>query len=137
MDDADRLREIIKTVPHPAGIAPAMMSIPGPAFFPGGTGVLANADNAGRSLPKGGAMIVGHNFGTVKDYQDYQAAIQRGHEHLDSMTWRVLLPFLRACGIDPLRCFFTNALLGLLVGGSSTGSRAGHRIRPTIYAIRT
>jgi uracil-DNA glycosylase len=124
MDDADRLREMIKAVPHPSGIAPAMMGIPGPAFFPGGTGVLANADNAGRTLPKGGAMVVGHNFGTVKDYE---TAILRGHEHLDSMTWRILLPFLRACRIEPLACFFTNALLGLLVDGSSTGSRPGHR----------
>ena len=124
MHDAEMLKEMIERVLHPAGIAPATMGIPGPAFFPGGTGVLAGPDEAGLCLPKGGTMIVAHNFGTVADYE---RAIRRGHEHRDSKTWQVLLPFLRACEIDPLNCFFTNALLGLLVGGSSTGSRPDHR----------
>ncbi len=115
---------MIEGVPYPAGIAPAAMGIPGPAFFPGGTGVLSGPDEAGRCLPKGGTMIVGHNFGTVADYE---RAIRRGREHRDSRTWQALLPFLAACGIDPLQCFFTNALLGLLIGGSSMGSHPGHQ----------
>ena len=126
MDDADRLKALLKRMPrhYPEGIRHAEMLIRGPAFFPGGTGILAEGNQAGRHLHKGGIMVVAHNFGTI---QNYERAIAHGREDDRSPTWQALIPFLAECGIDPLRCFFTNALVGVLDGGSSIGCRREQR----------
>jgi hypothetical protein len=124
MDDIDQLASLLLHVPFPQGIAPANISIRGPAFFPGGTGILHGSNGSARYLPRGGVMIIAHNFGTL---DDYERAVSRGREDLTSRTWLDLLPFLTTCDIDPSRCFFTNALMGVLIGGSSIGSRPAHR----------
>lgn len=91
--------------------------LPGPAFFPGGSGVIGDDGSAGRTLPRRGVMILGHNFGTAKYFDELAP---RGRENLAVGTWGSLLPFLRECGLAAESCFFTNALMGLMQAASNT-----------------
>jgi len=130
MDDVDYLTALVSDVKmYPKGIREV---IPGRlqrvAFFPGGTGVAMGDDLAtalpGRTLPRGGTMVLGHNFDNVASYEQ---SIERGREFGWNATWHNLSKLLRCCGIRLSDCFFTNALLGLIETASSTGSRPGHR----------
>jgi hypothetical protein len=98
------------------------------AFFPGGTGVVIGDDPAtalpGRKLPRGGTMVLGHNFDNVASYEQ---SIERGREFGWNATWDNLSKLLHSCGIRLSDCFFTNALLGLIETARSTGSHPGHR----------
>jgi hypothetical protein len=109
MDDIEYLSSLLD-FPYPDDVQPVRATLPGPAFFPGGTGVLSG-DRAACTLPRGGVMLLGHNFGTVRYFETLQAA---GRENLEVPTWRVLLRFLRECDISPEECFFTNVLMGLM-----------------------
>jgi uracil-DNA glycosylase len=108
--------------PYPEDIQPVLADLPGPAFFPGGSGVLSRG-RAARTLPRGGVMVLGHNFSTVKYYEGLRAT---GRENLNKDTWGKLLPFLAECGISVEECFFTNALMGLMRTKSNVGSVSGH-----------
>jgi len=130
MDDIDYLTALVSDVTkYPEGIERV---VPGRlrrvAFFPGGTGVV-NGDNPstacpGRTLPRGGTMVLGHNFDNVASYK---RSIERGPEFGWNATWDNLSKLLHSCGIRSSDCFFTNALLGLIDTASSTGSHRGHR----------
>jgi hypothetical protein len=67
MDDIASLTGLLH-FPHPNGIRPVFADIEGPAFFPGGTGVVAES-RAGRDLPRGGILVLGHNFNTESSYE--------------------------------------------------------------------
>jgi hypothetical protein len=130
MDDVDYLAALVSDVQkYPRGI---QRVIPGRlqrvAFFPGGTGVVIGDDPAtalpGRKLPRGGTMVLGHNFDNVASYEQ---SIERGREFGWNATWDNLSKLLHSCGIRLSDCFFTNALLGLIETARSTGSHPGHR----------
>jgi hypothetical protein len=61
------------------------------AFFPGGTEVVIGDDPAtalpGRKLPRGGTMVLGHNFDNVASYEQ---SIERGREFGWNTTWHNL-----------------------------------------------
>jgi hypothetical protein len=120
MDDIAQLTDLLH-IPYPADIEPVFASLPGPAFFPGGSGLLpAQPDR--RTLPRRGVMVLGHNFGTVPYYAGLQGT---GGENLQVGTWVALLGFLAACGIATEECFFTNALMGLMRKQGNVGTVAG------------
>ena len=120
-DDIARLVALLD-FPYPADIQPVFADLPGPAFCPGGSGVLLRG-HAARALPRGGVMVLGHNFSTVKYYEGLRLA---GRENLNKDTWGKLLPFLAECGISVEECFFTNALMGVMRTRSNVGSVSGH-----------
>ncbi len=113
---------------YPAGIEPVPFPIEGPAFFPGGSGLIAGrADGGlgvGPGLPVGGIMVLAHNYGTRADHRRYA---RRQGEAASIMTWRGLLKLLRETAIALEECFFTNAFVGLLDAASNVGSPLGHR----------
>jgi hypothetical protein len=97
--------------PYPPGVLPTTARIPGTAFFPGGTGLWGTQPGQPLPLmPLGGVMVLGHNFDSAASYAQ---SLARGSEHINGPSWRPLLTLLRACAIDPSRCFFTNAYMGL------------------------
>lgn len=129
MDDVDYLTARVNDVKYPSGIHKVIPGrLPRVAFFPGGTGMVIGDDLAtarpGRMLPRGGAMVLGHNFDNV---YSYERSIERGLEHGWNATWHNLSKLLHSCGIRLSDCFFTNALLGLIDTARSTGSHPGHR----------
>ncbi len=118
---------------HPDGILPVPQVIPGPAFFPDGRGLVANDRSLGITLPVGGVMVLGHNYGTVADHRTYTAA--RG-EIEGSPTWIGLRKLLQGSGIPLDRCFFTNAYVGLLDRPSGIGPHPGHRDQDFLEGCR-
>lgn len=117
-----------RDIRYPAGIEPVPFPIEGPAFFPGGSGLIASrADGGlgiGSRLPVGGVMVLAHNYGTRADHRRYA---RRHGESVSIMTWRGLLRLLRETAIELEECFFTNAFVGLLDAASNVGSPLGHR----------
>lgn len=111
------------SLPHPKGILPVPHEIPGPAFFPGGRGLVSNDGGVGDNLHVGGVLVLGHNYGTVGDHSDYTDA--RG-EVEGSATWGSLKKLLREIKIPLDQCFFTNAYVGLLDRESNVGTHPGH-----------
>lgn len=98
----------------------------GMSFFPVGTGLFGS--RVGVPLPPvtpGGAMIVAHNWGSEDDY----AQVRNDHHYGAYLaTNRRSVALLMDAGIDPRRCFFTNAYPCLIRGTSRLGSleiRAG------------
>jgi hypothetical protein len=129
MDDIEHLSSLVRDIEHPDGICPVVPGrIRGAAFFPGGTGVVVGNDprtmTAGRTLPRSGVLVLGHNFHDVANYEE---TVRRGGEIDRNATWRALLLFLRSCGINPEAGFYTNALMGLMDKAGATGSHPGHR----------
>ena len=120
-DDVSRLVDLLG-FPHPEGIRPVFADIPGPAFFPGGTGVL-RGDRACRTLPRGGVLVLGHNFDKEAGYE---ATKRRGREDLTNATWRGLRALLGECGVALDECFFNNALMGVMRTASAMGRHPGH-----------
>jgi hypothetical protein len=118
---------------HPDGILPVPHVIPGPAFFPGGRGLVDNDGSLDNSLPVGGIMVLGNNYGTVADHRTYTAA--RG-EVEGSPTWIGLRKLLNGNGIPLDRCFFTNAHIGLLDRLSGMGPHPGDRDRNFLESCR-
>ncbi len=106
MDDIEHLAALLPGIRYPTRVRLVVPSIEGPAFFPGGTGVVVGRDvmsrKAGRTLPRGGAMVLGHNF---HDVASYEASLAYGREDQHNPTWRNLVPFLEACGQSIERCF--------------------------------
>ncbi len=117
-------------IKHPVGLTQVPVAIPGPAFFPGGCGLVTADLRLGTKLPVGGIMVIGHNYGTVESYEDDTA---RGGEVEVSATWKGLRNVLTHAGIRLDECFFTNAFVGLLPPGSPEGSHEGHN-DPTFLA---
>ena len=96
--------------------------INGTAFFPGGTGLWRGKEPGGDLpllFPEGSVMFIGHNFGNQKSLD--LALFERGEVSSAFKTlWSNLVAFLEHAGpLDPGRCFFTNALMGLRLNGRS------------------
>jgi hypothetical protein len=89
----------------------------GTAFFPGGCGLWRGSMPFGRLpdlFPDAPVMLVGHNFDSISAYEE---SFRKGGE-AQSFFWRILLDYLSQAGIEPERCFFTNALMGLKPGSA-------------------
>lgn len=107
----------------PDGVRNISQEIPGPAFFPGGRGLVDANLHVGTVLPIEGVMVLGHNFGKQRDYDD---AKRRGGEVQSNATWRRMRELFCEAGIGLEECFFTNALIGLLAKGANRGRHPNH-----------
>jgi hypothetical protein len=76
------------------------------AFFPGGDG-LYRGSLAVKS-PVGGTLVLGSNFGCSKGFVNEFNRLISTDERCNP-TWKGVLERLRRSGIDPDRCFFSNA----------------------------
>lgn len=85
-------------------------------------------------FPYEGVMVVGHDWGTVSDFDAYS---KFDAENLRNPTWRNMLPFLEKVGINPRRCFFTNFFIGLRTGPSSVGAFPGAKDPAYVSACLT
>jgi hypothetical protein len=118
---------------YPPGCLPVPAPIPGIAFFPGGYGLYREDTNAPLPpWPKGGIMVLGHDFHSVAGYQ---ASVARGHEDPTQPTWRALTDLLGAARISPRSCFFTNVYMGLRETGT-TGRYPGSRSAEFVVACQ-
>lgn len=115
-DPAGRLRPI-----------PPGPIIEGTAFFPGGTGLWGAPRNT--RFPVGGVMAVGNTFDSLDGFRRSlerraEVVLRGDTEWTDGPTWRHLIALLRAAGIEPSECWFTNAYPGLIdqAGGSNIGA---------------
>lgn len=122
-DDVSFLAEIAATIRYPSNVRPICADIAGPAFFPGGTGVVKDG-LAARNIKRGGVLVLGHNFGNEKDYE---AVKRHGSEFDTNATWRQLRPLLSDGGIAIDDCFFSNVLMGAMNSETSIGSIDEHR----------
>ncbi len=110
---------------YPPGVLRVPKVIPGTAFFPGGYGLWGT--EAGKPLPpmpKGGVMVLGHNFASEEGFSSSFAHLG---ENLKGPTWRPLLLLLELAGIPKERCFFTNFYMGLIQGSNALGRFPGAR----------
>lgn len=99
---------------------PSDRLLEGMSFFPVGTGLFRT--RRGDALPElrpGGAMVVAHNWGSEDDYVN-----ARGDAHYGAYlaTNRQIVALLDDAGVDPHRCFFTNAYPCLIRGSSRIGA---------------
>jgi uracil-DNA glycosylase len=84
----------------------AVEEMRGPGFFPGCTGTIDSKQDIKR-IP---FMVLGQDFDTAANHQ----LIDKVKGGIDTnMTWRNLRKLLRELQIDELKCFFTNAYMGL------------------------
>jgi uracil-DNA glycosylase len=93
---------------------PAVGGLPGPAFFPEGTGLSHPLPSDDR---RPAIMAIGHNFGCA----DYRMEIGSAGREDDKATWRNLDALLLKAGTKPEQCFRTNWFIGLLPGGKQVG----------------
>ena len=131
MDDIEQLARMLD-FPLPDKVHHIRPDLPGPAFFPAGTGVLLDGAPV-RTLPWRGVMCLGHNFSNCADYEVIR---DRGREILTVKTWGKLLSFLEECGIEVDECFFTNALMGVMETKSSLDVVEGHGSEPFRQSCR-
>ncbi len=119
-DNLAQLRIQMETVmPYPEGVIPVPETIPGLAFFPGGTGLWQDGIGANHNdIPVGGVMVLGHNFDS---HAGYKRSLLKKEENRNGATWRPLIKLLVDAGVELDRCFFTNFFMGLIEEGSSIG----------------
>ena len=112
--------------------------IEGTAFFPGGTGLWGAPQN--RRFPVGGVMVLGNTFDSL---EGFRRMLRAGAEiRVDGptswvartgQTWDRLARLLVDAGIDPRRCWCTNAYPGLIEQRKgnlgSAGVRRGSELR--------
>lgn len=102
---------------YPAGVVAVPKPIPGVAFFPGGHGLWRADDSKNLPpLPRGGVMVLGHDFHSVAGYRE---SFKLGRESETQPTWRNMLELFRRVPIDPEECFFTNVYMGLRSKGKT------------------
>lgn len=102
---------------YPAGVVAVPEPIPGVAFFPGGHGLwLADGSKPLPPLPRGGVMVLGHDFHSVAGYN---ASFELGRESDKQPTWGYMLHLFRRVPIVLEECFFTNVYMGLRVEGKT------------------
>lgn len=120
----DELAVLASVGAHPPGVAPVPTRIVGTAFFPGGSGLWRpRPERVLPPFPVGGVLVIGHDFGTVTQYED---ALRSGSEPVErNRTWRGLTATLERAGLSFSDCFFTNAYLGLRTGPAPTGAFPG------------
>ena len=121
-------------------VTPVKKMLCSTAFFPGGSGLWHKppkkmlprplrpfhsffTNSKPPTMPKEKIMILGNDFGPKDDYRWVRA--NRYKNLTSSSTWRNLLPLLKAAGIKPKHCFFTNAYMGLRRVRKDTGRSPG------------
>lgn len=112
--------------PFPPGVSAVPEPIQGTAFFPGGLGLWFESPTTDHDVdfPTGGCMVVGQDFNSIAAYE---RARQKGSELGTSPTWQVLRRLLTRFGLQPERCFYTNAYMGLRIEGREIGRFPGYR----------
>jgi uracil-DNA glycosylase len=78
-------------------------------------------------------MVLGHDFHSEAEYSK---SVKRGKENLKAATWRNLIQLLKAAGIAPRHCFFTNFYMGLREGPATTGVFPGSTDPDFVYACQ-
>lgn len=112
----DQAKELI---PYPTGHKmvhmPQMKTI---GFFPGGSGLW----EGNGTLAEKDVLILGQDFGNQATYEAFEEKEEnktaRSEDPAENETWRNLLILLKALGIDPARCFFSNVFMGLRSGNA-------------------
>lgn len=100
--------------PSGTDLLPAVGGLPGPAFFPEGSG-LSHPITLDDHRPA--IMAIGHNFGCA----EYRDEIRSAGREDDKATWRNLDALLIEARAKPAQCFRTNRFIGQLPGGEQVG----------------
>ena len=135
MEIYDLWKQHAAVAPYPVGCVPVRAPIAGTAFFPGGFGLWNPARTSPPpGLPVGGIMVLGHDFHSEAGYE---ASLAAGAEPASQPTWRALIEWFEAVGIDPTTCFFTNVYMGLRQGAATTGRFPGASDAAFVERCRT
>lgn len=119
MKTSNELHRIIKdSIKFPAGILNPEQIINFRGFFP----ICNGTEDGSDDLSKLKVMIVGQDFGKVKDHAN---AVKGGEDVKKVSTWKQLLPVLEKLGIDKRECFFTNYLIGVRDATTNIGPSPG------------
>ncbi|WP_290901738.1 hypothetical protein [Aquabacterium sp.] len=95
----------------------------GVGFFPGAKGAYVGKGEQVKDIPVGGVMVLGHDWGTVKDYTD---CLERDAENVGgNRTWDGMRKFFNNLKIDLSEIYFTNFFMGLREGAVSVGEFPG------------
>jgi hypothetical protein len=115
MTEIELLYQEVDKLEYPDSMLKVRGEIPRRAFFPGGKGTFDNSDQIfDKSI-----MILGQDFDSDKGFKK---SLHQGEEDIQkNTTWRNLLFYLNEAGINPCNCFFTNSIMGIRKGESSTG----------------
>jgi len=103
--------------PERSQILPARGGLPGPAFFPEGSGLQSPSESSWPEM-----MAIGHNFGC----ENYRNEIDAVGREDDRSTWRNLGRLLAAAAIPIETCFMTNWFVGLQRGDKQVGDFLPH-----------
>jgi hypothetical protein len=123
MHPAEQLwNEHARLTDYPAGVLPVQTPIAGTSFFPGGFGLIVEEGQTLPKFPRGGTMVLGHDFHSEHGYRD---SLARGFEKATQPTWRNLRIVLGDAQIPVSSCFFTNFFMGLRAGVATTGTFPG------------
>lgn len=117
-----------KRSPYPEGMVPFPRRLMGRGFFPGGDGLWRDEpeDTNRPSLPSGGILYLGNDFGTL---ETFNSTLKKGYEtDHSSPTWPRLIQRIDAAsklepGIRGQLGFYTNAVLGLRETGKAVDRR--------------
>jgi hypothetical protein len=114
MTELETLRvELRKINSYPLELESVDCGITGIGFFPGARGIWKNGDE---TLTNKSIMVLGHDFGAKRDYQN---SVIRGEENLKALTWKNLKEAMDDYRIKPENCFFTNCIMGIRAEGLS------------------
>jgi hypothetical protein len=105
--------------------------VDGTAFFAAGPGLYCEQPPSAYGLPPfpfGGTIVIGNNLDAAVPYRRRLAmGIPHGDRDRPMRTWRHLYQLLELADVDPRRCFFTNAHVGLVAGAKPLGQFPGAR----------
>ncbi len=105
-------------LPFPDGIEPIPKMINDTSFFPGGIGFF----DSKQVYISPEILILGQDFSNV---EEHKKMLDGKIKDINSQTWKRMLLLLAEAGIDPNKCFYTNAFMGLRKEGSSVGKFIG------------
>ena len=115
MNEILKLTEKLADFHYPNSMVIIKNEIKGRAFFPGGNGTFNNDTN----LNDKSIMVLGQDFDSLKNYEK---SLKLQLEKIETNpTWKNILLFLKELNINPERCFFTNAILGVRNSEKATG----------------
>lgn len=118
------MRQTVRS--YPASMIEVDGGVAGTSFFPGGRGLVQNADSTWPDWPRSKIMVVGNDWGTKTEYD---TLVAHSRNEMRSSTWRGILDLfrttLRERHVTLGDCFFTNAYMGVRKSGSSTGECPG------------
>lgn len=115
----------VKKAKHwPEGVAEFnFQQLGGVGFFPGTKGVYVGDGKKMKDIPVGGVMVLGHDWGTVNDYENCKKL--DAENIVGNRTWDGMRKFFRNLEIDLSEIYFTNFFMGLREGASSVGEFPG------------